>query len=88
MAEISDNAEFDEMLNTINFDDLDISYSPMNEESPRDKGLTDELLGVVPAQTIDANSTSGLAPHDRVCGQTRTGLDPCQGSSPSPPPYP
>ena len=86
MSEIPENTEFHEMLGSINFDDLDISYSPMNEESPKDKHVTEELLGVVPAPTIDAPSTSGLAPRDRVCGQTRTGLDPCQGSSPPPPP--
>ena len=87
MSEITENQEFDEMLRSINFDDLDISYSPMNEESPKDRELTEEFLGVVPAPTVDAPSTSGLAPRDRVCGQTHSGLDPCQGSSPSPPPF-
>ena len=62
MSEITENTDFDEMLPSINFDDLDISYSPMNEESPKDKESMEELLGVVPAPTIDAPSTSRLAP--------------------------
>ena len=72
------------MFRSINFDDLDISYSPMNEESEKDKDMTEELLGVVPAPTNDAPSTSGMAPRDGVCRHKRSGLDPCQGSSPPP----
>lgn len=84
MSEIQDTTGFDELLGNVNFDDIDISYSPMDSDNHNDE--TEALLGVAPALTQDAMGTNGLATLDGVCGSTRSGPDPCQGSSPSPPP--
>ena len=82
MSEIDESPEFEEILANVNFDAIDISYSPM--ESQNDEA--EELLGVAPAPQKDASSTDGLATREGVCGCTRAGPDPRQGSSPFPPP--
>ena len=48
-SEIKDNHEFNDILSNTNFDELDITYSPMNEQHD----VSEELLGVVSAPAND-----------------------------------
>ena len=79
MSDIQDTTEFKEILRNVNFDGIDILYSPMDSENRNDQ--TEELLSIVPAPTKDATGTKRLATQNGVCGSTRLGPDPCQGSS-------
>ena len=85
MSEIQENSEFDDILGDMNFNELDISYLPINENQQDEMEM---LLGVASAPTNDASGTSRLAPHIGVYGNRHMGPDLCQGSSPSLPPPP
>ena len=101
MSEVKDPAEFDELLANVNFDEIDIAYSPMDDNDHNTNHETEELLGVATAPANDATGTQGMATQEGVCGatqervcgatqegvcgSTRTGPDPSQGSSPFPP---
>ena len=56
----------------------------MDDDNRNHNDETKELLGVAPALTKDATGTEGMATQEGVCGFTRTGPDPNQGSSPFP----
>ena len=68
MSEVE--TEFDQILQHADPDELDIAYSPMEEQD-----MSKELLGVVSAPANDTQSTSGMAPRDGVCGELRSGVD-------------
>ena len=57
-----------------NFDEIDITYSPMDNDNQRDE--TEELLSIASALTNDASGTQGMAPQFGVCTCTRSGLAP------------
>ena len=63
MLEIEDNDKFDEILINAIFTELDITYSPMNEQYETSK----ELLGVASALADNANGTTGMAHCDVRC---------------------
>ena len=47
--------------------------------------LSQEHMGVRMAPTLDTRRMSGLAPHEGSSAELHLGVDPCQGSSLSPP---
>ena len=93
MSEIEINHAIDKILGNTNFDELDITYLPMNEQHE----VSEELLGFTLAPADDATGTRRMAPHDDAtatmrtaprdgrCGDMYVGLDSYQGSSLSPP---
>ena len=85
MSEVKDPTEFDEILSNVNFDEIHITYSPMDDDNHNENDETEELLGIAPAPAKNATGTKGMATQEGVCGSTRTGPDPSQGSSPFPP---
>ena len=92
MTEIQDT--FDDILVKVNFDEIDIAYSPIDDDNQRDE--TEELFGVALALTndeIEIRSTirnRNLARrrwHPSLeCVGARV-RDSCQGSSSFPPPH-
>ena len=76
MLEIEDNHEFEKILGNTNLDELNITYSLMTEQHDVSK----ELLSVASAPTDNANGIMGMVLCDGRCGDTRVGLDSCQGS--------
>ena len=72
-SEIEDNHKFTEILSITNFDELDITYSPMNEQHD----VLEELLGVTSAPADDATGTTGMVLHDGRYGDTCVGLNSC-----------
>ena len=64
-SEIEDNHIFDEIVSNMNFNELDIVYSPMKEQHDVSE---EELLGVASAPADDATGTTGMAPRDVRCG--------------------
>ena len=63
MMEIEHNNKFDEILITANFTELDITYSPMNEQHE----ASEELLGVASALADDSTGMTGMARCDVRC---------------------
>ena len=70
-----DEGELDHIVGGADSDELEA----MNLSSQQPDCLQ-ELLGVIPAPTKDAVSTTGLAPHEGRTGELQGG-GPCQGPS-------
>ena len=74
LPEIEDNHELDETLSNTNFNELDITYAPKNEQHDVSK----ELFGVVSAPVDDATHWhDGDSTRNGRCGDTCVGLDSC-----------
>ena len=73
-SEIEDSHEFNEILSATSIDELNITYSPMNEQHD----LLEELLGVSLARADGASGSTGMAPCGVRCGDTRVGVDSCR----------
>ena len=64
MSQINENQEFAKILSNMNFDELNITYSFLNDQQDGTK----ELLGVDSAPADDLTGTTGMAPQDGDVG--------------------
>ena len=78
VSEIVNKHEFYEILINTNSNELDITYSLINEQHD----VLEELLGVSSVPADDATGMMKTAPGDAKCGNTRVGLDSCHFATP------
>ena len=83
MSMIDDDDELDSTLENTKLDEFELIHSL--QEQLDDSSQEDTCMGIGSAPAMDTNSTLGLVPQKGSSVELRLGVEPCQGSSLSPP---